>query len=233
MNELIASFQKGFHATFIQSNRYLIFIDGFKATVTIAFFALLIGMTIGVFIGVVKVFSYRTGKLKALDRIADVYLTVFRGTPVMVQLMIWYYVILVFISQAIYIAIIGFGINSGAYMAEIVRAGILSIDKGQTEAGRSLGLSEASTMRFIVLPQAVKNTLPAFFNEFISLLKETSIAGTITVIDLTKAGDLVRSRTFMAFFPLMTVALIYLLIVTLLTLLQKKLERRLQKSDRR
>jgi His/Glu/Gln/Arg/opine family amino acid ABC transporter permease subunit len=233
MSEFFEGLYRGFYATFIYRDRYLIFIDGFKATIVISFFALLIGITIGIFVGIVKVYSYRTGKLKPLAGLVDVYLTLFRGTPVMVQLMIWYYVILTFIDQALYIAIIGFGINSGAYMAEIVRAGILSIDKGQSEAGRSLGLSEATTMRFIVLPQAVKNTLPAFFNEFISLLKETSIAGTITVIDLTKAGDLVRSRTFMAFYPLMTVAAVYLLIVTLLTLLQKKLERRMQKSDRR
>jgi ABC-type amino acid transport system permease subunit len=147
--------------------------------------------------------------------------------------MILYFIVFVNFKNGANVAIIGFGINSGAYVSEIVRAGIMSIDKGQTEAGRSLGLSEAATMAHIVLPQAIKNILPALFNEFITLVKETSIVGYIAVKDLTKAGDLVRARTMEPFFSLIAVALVYLVIVILLTLLQRQIERKLQKSDRR
>jgi His/Glu/Gln/Arg/opine family amino acid ABC transporter permease subunit len=200
---------------------------------TIALFSLIIGIVMGVLAAVVKVYYYRTGKLRFLNSIMFLYTTVFRGTPIVVQLMIWYYLILISVQSGVLVAIIGFGLNSGAYVAEIVRAGIMSIDKGQTEAGRSLGLTESMTMRYIILPQAIKNTLPALFNEFITLLKETSVAGYITVIELTKAADLVRARTMQPFFSLISVAIVYLALVIGLTALQGKLERRLQKSDRR
>ncbi|MDR0569882.1 MAG: amino acid ABC transporter permease [Clostridiales Family XIII bacterium] len=221
-----------FNNTFIRENRYRLFIDGFTTTLEVAFFAVIIGVVMGVVIAVVKVYHYRTGNARLANALMALYTTIFRGTPVVVQLMIWYYVILTF-ANGVTAAIIGFGLNSAAYVSEIVRAGILSIDKGQSEAGRSLGLTEIMTMRHIVLPQAIKNTLPALFNEFITLLKETSVAGYVSVIDLAKVGDLVRSRTLSPFFPLFSVALIYLVLVVGLTALQGKLERKLQKSDRR
>lgn len=227
------TFSEQFYMTFIENDRYKMFVQGFWTTIIIALCAVVIGSLIGIFAAVVKVYNYRTGKLKVLNGIVDGYLLLFRGTPVVVQLMILYYLILTNIQSGVIVAIIGFGINSGAYVAEIVRAGILSVDKGQTEAGRSLGLSESQTMQYIVLPQAIKNTLPALFNEFIALLKETSVAGYITVVDLTKAGDLVRGRTMQPFFSLIAVAIIYFIVVVGLTSLQGIIERRLRKSDRR
>ncbi|MDR1135035.1 MAG: amino acid ABC transporter permease [Clostridiales Family XIII bacterium] len=229
----MAAFQEGFYRTFINNNYYKVFLDGFRATITIAVFAVLIGVSIGIILAVIKVYNHRTGKMKIARLFAELYVTVFRGTPVIVQLMILYYLVLIDIKSGVIVAVIGFGLNSGAYVAEIVRAGIMSIDTGQTEAGRSLGLTELMTMRYIIMPQAIKNTLPALFNEFITLLKETSVAGYITVIDLTKAADLVRSRTYQAFFPLISVALVYLIMVVGLTALQGVMERKLQKSDRR
>ena len=163
--------------------------------------------------------------------IAKIYLTVIRGTPVVVQLMLIYYVILVSVDSKILVASLAFGINSGAYVAEIVRSGIMSIDKGQFEAGRSLGLSYTQTMTKIVIPQALKNVLPALANEFIVLLKETSVSGYVALQDLTKAGDLIRSRTYSAFMPLIAVALIYLVLVLFFTKLVGILERRLRNSD--
>ena len=230
---IIDELVRQFELTFIVSGRYKLFLTGFANTITIAIFALIIGVVVGVLVAVVKVYNYRTGRLKFLNQIMFLYTTVFRGTPIVVQLMIWYYLILISVKSGVFVAIVGFGLNSGAYVAEIVRAGIMSIDKGQTEAGRSLGLPESMNMRYIILPQAFKNVLPALFNEFITLFKETSVAGYITVIELTKAADLVRARTLQPFFSLISVALVYLVVVIGLTALQGKLERRLQKSDRR
>jgi His/Glu/Gln/Arg/opine family amino acid ABC transporter permease subunit len=224
---------KSIEKTFITDDRYILFLDGFKNTITIAVFATIIGVAIGIIVAIIKVYCKNTGKLKALNFLATVYTTIIRGTPVVVQLMILYYLVFISVRSGVLIAIIGFGINSGAYVAEIIRAGIQSIDKGQSEAGRSLGLSEATTMRYVILPQAIKNVLPALFNEFITLLKETSIAGYITVMDLTKAADLVRARTLDALFPLLLIAAVYLVLVIGLTFLQHKLEKRLGQSDRR
>jgi ABC-type amino acid transport system permease subunit len=169
-----------------------------------------------------------------LSQIADAYVLVIRGTPAVVQLLIIYYVIFASVAiDKVLVAALAFGLNSGAYVAEIFRAGIQSVDRGQMEAGRSLGLSYGLTMRKIILPQAVKNTLPALFNELITLLKETAVAGYIAVADLTRAGDLIRARTFDPLLPLLAVALIYLLIVLLLTRLMNLLERRLARSDHR
>ena len=169
--------------------------------------------------------------LKILNAICNVYITVIRGTPVVVQLMIMYFIVFSSARNGFIPAILCFGMNSGAYVAEIVRSGIMSIDKGQFEASRSIGFDYKSTMIHIILPQAFKNVLPAIGNEFIVLLKETSVAGYATVQDLTYVGNLIRSRTYEAFFPLITVALIYLLIVILLTFLLRKLEGRLRNSD--
>lgn len=233
MPEFLLSFYDSFARTFIEGDRYKTFFGGFQVTIIIALAATLIGVLIGIIVAIIKVYHYQTGRYKILNTLMDLYLTVFRGTPVVVQLMILYYVVFINIKDGIIVAILGFGINSGAYVAEIVRAGILAVDKGQTEAGRSLGFSDLQTMRLIVLPQAFKNILPALFNEFIALLKETSVVGYIAVIDLTKAADLIKSRTMQAFFPLMAVAAVYLILVIGLTHIQAVIERRLRKSDRR
>ena len=192
----------------------------------------LIGVVLGFLIAIVRTTHDKTGKLKILNAIRKVYLTVIRGTPVVVQLMIIYFIIFgrVDISKFV-VAIVAFGINSGAYVAEIFRSGIMSIDNGQFEAGRSLGFNYAQTMMYIVMPQAFKNVLPTLCNEFISLLKETSVSGYIALQDLTKGGDIIRSRTYDAFMPLIAVALIYLAMVMIFTKLVSLLERRLRNSD--
>ena len=175
--------------------------------------------------------GFSRGLLRVLNRIAVIYLTVIRGTPVVIQLMIAYYVIFAFSSNGVLVATLAFGLNSGAYVAEIFRGGIMSIDKGQFEAGRSLGFNYVQTMAYIVVPQVIKNVLPALANEFISLLKETSVAGYVTVADLTYAGNRIRGVTFSPFMPLIAVALIYLVLVMFFTKLVSLLERRLRNSD--
>ena len=220
-------------STFITADRWEMFVTGLGNTLKIALVATAIGVLIGVTIAIIRVYHKETGRLKILDKICGLYLTVIRGTPVLVQLLIMYYVIFSNVRNGIPVAMLAFGINSGAYVAEIVRAGINAVDKGQTEAGRSLGLNGAATMRSIILPQAIKNILPALGNEFIVLLKETSIVGYIAIMDITKAGDIVRSRTYDAFTSLISVALIYLILVIGLQAILKYVERRLGKSDRR
>lgn len=221
-----------FVKTFIADNRYKLFLDGFKNTILIALVATLIGVCIGAIVAVIRVFNKQTGKLKVLDKICEIYTTVIRGTPVVVQLLIIYNVIFAWSTRAVLIGMIGFGLNSGAYVAEIMRGGINAVDIGQTEAGRSLGLSSITTMKSIVLPQAIKNVLPSIGNEFISLLKETSVIGFLGVIDLTKAAERVISRTMDVYFPYISIALVYLALVYGLNYLFKKLEKRLAKSDR-
>lgn len=228
MEELTSSFLK----TFIVDGRYKLFLTGIKNTIFIAFCATLIGIIIGLLIAVIRTSAKNNKKLSFLNAICNLYVTIIRGTPVVVQLLIMYYTIFVNVDNSILVAILTFGINSGAYVAEIARAGIESIDKGQMEAGLSLGLDQKKTMIFIILPQAVKNILPTLGNEFISLLKETAVAGYVPIIDLTKAGDIVRSRTFEPFFPLYFVAFSYLVMVIGLTAVQKRIERRLAESDR-
>lgn len=225
-----------FYNTMIVDDRWKMLIGGLKNTLIIAFFALLIGVAIGTLVAIIKVMAVMNNKsklLRFLNFICNIYINIIRGTPVVVQLLIMYFVIFVSVTNAVFIAIISFGLNSGAYVAEIMRAGILAVDKGQTEAGRSLGLSGAQTMKSIVLPQAIKNILPALCNEFITLLKETSIAGYVAIQDLTKAGDRIRFSTYDPFIPLIVVALIYLIIVLGLTWVIGKFERRLAKSDNR
>ena len=167
-----------------------------------------------------------------LNFICKIYLTVIRGTPVVVQLMIMYFIVLVSSTNKVLVAVLAFGFNSAAYVAEIFRSGIMSIDEGQFEAGRSLGFNYVQTMRYIIIPQAFKNVLPALANEFIVLLKETSVAGYVGLVDLTKGGDIIRSRTFQAFMPLIGVAVIYLVMVMFFTWLVGILERRLRDSER-
>ena len=228
MQELKSSFI----SNFIDDNRWRYITDGLKITLLVTVFAVLIGVVLGFLIAIVRTTHDKTGKLKILNAICKVYLTVIRGTPVVVQLMIIYFIIFgsVDISKVV-VAIVAFGINSGAYVAEIFRSGIMSIDNGQFEAGRSLGLNYSQTMRLIILPQAFKNVLPTLCNEFISLLKETSVSGYIALQDLTKGGDIIRSRTYDAFMPLIAVALIYLAMVMIFTKLVSLLERRLRNSD--
>ena len=221
-----------FILNFIDDNRWRYIADGLKVTLIVTVFAVLIGVLLGFLIAIVRTTHDKTGKLKILNAICKVYLTVIRGTPVVVQLMIIYFIIFgsVDISKVL-VAIVAFGINSGAYVAEIFRSGIMSIDHGQFEAGRSLGFNYAQTMMYIIMPQAFKNVLPTLCNEFISLLKETSVSGYIALQDLTKGGDIIRSRTYDAFMPLIAVALIYLAMVMIFTKLVSLLERRLRNSD--
>ena len=228
MQELKSSFI----SNFIEDNRWRYITDGLKITLLVTVFAVLIGVVLGFLIAIVRTTHDKTGKLKILNAICKVYLTVIRGTPVVVQLMIIYFIIFgsVDISKVV-VAIVAFGINSGAYVAEIFRSGIMSIDNGQFEAGRSLGFNYAQTMMYIVMPQAFKNVLPTLCNEFISLLKETSVSGYIALQDLTKGGDIIRSRTYDAFMPLIAVALIYLAMVMIFTKLVSLLERRMRNSD--
>lgn len=223
-----------FYDNFIVDNRWKYLTSGLRTTLTITLFALVLGVALGFLVALIRVVHDSTGKLRPLNVVAKLYLTVIRGTPVVVQLMILFYVIFADINiNKVLAAIIGFGINSGAYVAEIFRSGIMSIDAGQMEAGRSLGLTYSQTMWRIIMPQAVKNVLPALGNEFITLLKETSVSGYIAVQDLTKGGDIIRSRTYEAFLPLIAVALVYLVLVMLLQAGVTRLERRLAVSDRR
>lgn len=240
-------FKARFILNFIKDDRWKYITSGLKLTVEITFFALIVGLILGVLTAVIRS-TYETTHtnkcsgfsqklyqlvLSILNLIAKVYLTVIRGTPSVVQLLIIYFVIFGNVKvDKVLVAVIAFGINSGAYVAEIVRSGIMSVDKGQFEAGRSLGFGYFSTMRYIILPQAVKNILPALGNEFIVLLKETSISGYIALEDLTKGADIIRSRTYDAFMPLIAIALIYLAMVMLLSRGVESLERRLRKDDR-
>lgn len=226
------SFTQEFYRNFIQDNRWKYITDGLQNTLKITFFAVLIGIVLGFLVAVIRSTYENTHKLKFLNAVCTVYLTVIRGTPVVVQLMIMYFIVFVAIDPGqIITAIIAFGINSGAYVAEIFRSGISSIEKGQFEAGRSLGFNYAQTMIYIIMPQAFKNVVPTLANEFIVLLKETSVAGYIGLQDLTKAGDIIKSRTYTAFMPLFAVALIYLVMVMIFSYLVKLLERRLRKSE--
>ncbi len=221
------------YQNFIEDDRYMYLVNGLKTTLTVTLFAVLIGIVLGFLVAVIRATYNKTKKLKILNFICNVYLTVIRGTPVVLQLMIIYYVVFssVNISKTL-VAILAFGINSGAYVAEIIRGGIESIDNGQMEAGRSLGFSYVQTMRYIILPQVFRNVLPSLANEFIVLLKETSVAGYIALEDLTKGGDIIRSRTFEAMLPLFAVAIIYLVLVMIFTKLVQLLERRLRNSER-
>lgn len=234
--------KESFHSTFIYQNRWLQLLKGLGVTLLITIIAAVIGIVIGFLVAAVrstydknlagkKCRKFGDYLLKFFNGVCNVYLTVIRGTPIVIQLMIIYFIVMASIRNGIYAAFVAFGINSGAYVAEIVRSGIMSIDKGQFEAGRSLGLNYMQTMWHIVFPQAFKNILPALGNEFIVLIKETSVAGYVALKDITYVGNLIRSRTYEAFFPLVTVAIIYLIIVMVLSHFLKKLERRLRNSD--
>lgn len=229
----MADFSAKFYANFIEDDRWLSLVSGLKVTIIVTLEALLLGVIIGFIVAIIRSYHDKTGKLRILDVLCRIYLTVIRGTPTMIQILIMYLVVFGSSSMdSIIIGGIAFGINSGAYVAEIVRSGIMSIPEGQTEAGRSLGLNYAQTMRLIIVPQAFKNVLPALVNEMIVLIKETAIIGYIGEQDLTKAAMVIQSRTFDAFMPLLAAAVIYLALVMLLTFFMNKLERRLRNNER-
>lgn len=241
MQAWFESFKADFILNFVDGNRWKYLVDGLGTTLIITLLAGVMGVLIGIVIAMVRSTYDKTAEgarktvgrfvFSVVDRICRIYLTVLRGTPVVVQLMIIYFVIFAWSDNGVLVASLAFGLNSGAYVAEIVRGGIMSIDNGQFEAGRSLGFNYFQTMRFIIIPQVIKNVLPALANEFIALLKETSVAGYVAVKDLTKGGDIIRSRTYSPFLPLLAVAVIYLALVMFFTWLVSKLERRLRSSE--
>jgi len=218
--------------TFVQTGHYKMILEGLGNTVKITMGALAIGVLIGLIIAVIKYLAEASRGMKLPAILCDTYVNVIRGIPVTVLLLIFYYLIMRSSTNGVLVATITFGINSGAYMAELIRSGINAVDKGQMEAGRCLGMSRLQTMRMIILPQAVRYVLPAVGNEFIALLKETSVAGYVAVVDLTRAGNLVRNNTFDAFNPLMVIALTYLIMVLGLTALLGRAEKYLAKENR-
>lgn len=229
----VLSISEQLYSNFIKDQRYLWLLEGLGNTLLITALAVVIGIVIGFVVAIVRSSHDKTGSLKILNGIFKVYLTIIRGTPTMIQLLIMNFVIFgSFTLDPILVGGLAFGINSGAYVAEIVRSGIMSVDQGQFEAGRSLGLNYSQTMKSIIMPQAFKNVLPALVNEMIVLLKETSIVGYIGMMDLTKGAMLIQSRTYSAFWPLLAAALIYLILVMILTACMNKLERKLRTNER-
>lgn len=241
MADWFAGVKADFVLNFLDKSRWKFLTTGLANTLKITLVACLLGIAIGVVIAIIRSTweknkeTMRPGVCRALlkvgNAICQVYLTVIRGTPVVVQLMITYFIIFASSKNGVAIAMLAFGLNSGAYVAEIIRGGIMSMDNGQFEAGRSLGFNYVQTMRYIIVPQAFKNVLPALANEFIVLLKETSVSGYVGIRDLTKGGDIIRGATYSPFMPLIAVALIYLVMVVFFTWLVGKLERRLRNSD--
>ena len=218
------------HQTFIEGDRYMWLLDGLLNTLIITLGALAIGVVIGTLIAITKYFCDGNKKLRIFSWICDFYTTVIRGIPITVLLLMFFYIVLVS-ADGVTVAIIAFGINSGAYMAELIRSGINAVDKGQMEAARSLGMSKGQAMAKIIFPQAIKNILPAIGNECIALLKETSVAGYVAIVDITRAATNIRNKTFDAVNPIILLALIYLVMVVIMTKLLAILERRLRKSD--
>lgn len=233
MQEWLDSVGKKFVLAFVEGDRWKLYFKGLGVTLEIALFAAILGMVIGTVVALMRLSQKRNGKKTIWARIAGIYVDVIRGTPSVLQLLIMWFIVMKNSQNGILVASLSFGINSGAYVSEIVRAGILAVDKGQTEAGRSLGLSKAQTMIYIVIPQAIKNVLPPIGNEFIVLLKETAIVGYVSLTDLTRAANQITSRTYEAFMPLIGAAVIYFTVIKILTILLDKLERRLRKSDNR
>lgn len=222
-----------FKLNFIEESRYLYILKGLGNTIVISLLAVVVGIAIGFLVAIIRSNHDKTGHMKAANAICKVYLTVIRGTPTMIQLLIIYYVIFASVNvPKLVVAFVSFGLNSGAYVAEIVRSGIMAVDHGQFEAGRSLGLNYQQTMRYIIMPQAFKNVLPALGNEFIVLLKETSISGYIGLTDLTHGGDIIRGITYSPLLPLLAVAVIYLILVMGLSYCMERLERRLRANER-
>ncbi|MDD6194435.1 MAG: amino acid ABC transporter permease [Lachnospiraceae bacterium] len=244
MSSWLENLQSQFILNFVEDNRWFLLVQGVGNTILITAVALLIGVVLGALVAMVRSTFDKNGEdmkkrhkgsynlLFVCNAICKFYLTVIRGTPVVVQLMIAYFIIFASSTNGIGVAMIAFGINSGAYVAEIIRGGIMSIDEGQFEAGRSLGFSYAQTMNYIIIPQVFKVVLPTLCNEFIVLIKETSVAGYVGIRDLTKSGDIIRGRTYSPYMPLFAVALIYLFMVLILEHLLGKVERSLRKNER-
>ena len=242
MSDWIESLKDEFILNFVEDDRWRYIVDGLRATIIITFSALIIGIVIGLVVATVRSTHDKTietmhpgiGRtiLKILNFICKLYVTVIRGVPVVVQLLIAYFIIFVSVTHGVVVGILTFGINSGAYVAEIFRGGIMAVDPGQMEAGRSLGFNYVQTMRYIVVPQAFKHILPALLNELIALFKETAVVGYVAVKDLTKGADIIRGRTFSPFMPLFGAALIYLVFVMFFSWIVGKLERRLRTSER-
>lgn len=243
-DNVFSSIADTFTHCFIDGDRWKWIVQGLGATLLITFFAAIIGLLLGIIVAAIRS-SYDKNKetmarkggigyivMLIFNALCRFYITVIRGTPVVVQLLLMYFVFMKSVKAGVIVAIVTFGINSGAYVAEIIRGGIMAVDNGQFEAGRSLGFNYVQTMRFIIIPQAFKNCLPALCNEIIALLKETSIAGYVGIMELTKAGDLIRGRTFEAFMPLIVVAIVYLILVMVLAKLLGQLERRFRRSER-
>ena len=222
-----------FIAAFITGDRWKQYLAGLGITLEVAIFAGILGIIIGTVVALMKLSTTEDGRPTVLNYIATVYVDIIRGTPSVLQLLIMWFIIMASSNNGILVASLSFGINSGAYVSEIVRGGILAVDKGQMEAGRSLGLSKAATMRYIILPQAIKNVIPPLGNEFITLIKETAIVGYVSLADLTRVANQVASRTYDAFMPLIGAAVVYFVIIKLLTILLGKLERMMRKSDKR
>lgn len=229
--EWYSEFVRKFTAAFITGDRWKLYFEGLGVTLEVSVAAALIGIVIGTIVALMKLSTKKNGKPTILSHIATIYIDIIRGTPSVLQVMIMYFAVMASCSSGILVASITFGINSGAYVAEIIRAGILAVDKGQTEAGRSLGLSSFQTMRYIVLPQAFKNVLPPLCNEFIVLIKETAIVGYVGLSDLTRVAHQITTKTYDAFTPLIGAAVIYFVLIKILTKLLGLLERRLRKSD--
>ena len=227
MENFINNVYEQFYQTLIEQDRYRFILEGLGKTLIIAFFAVILGVILGGLVALIRNYHEETKKAKLANFISKLYVTIIRGTPAVLQLMIIYYVIFRTVDiNTILVGVIAFGINSGAYVSEIIRAGINSIDRGQKEAADSLGLTYRETMKSIILPQAIRNVLPALSNEFITLLKETSVAGYIGIIELVKAADIIASGTYNSFFPLIIIAIIYLILTIglskLLTIFEKK-----------
>ncbi len=225
--------QQMFEMAFIRGDRWKQYFGGLGITLEVALFAAILGIILGTILALMKLQKGKNGKKTIANIIADIYIDVIRGTPSVLQLMIMWFIILRNCKSGVLVASLAFGINSGAYVAEIIRAGILAVDNGQNEAGRSLGLSKFQTMQYIILPQAAKNALPPLCNEFITLLKETAIVGYVGLSDLTRIAHQISSATYQPFMPLIGSAVIYFVVIKILTILIGRLERRLRQSDYR
>ena len=229
--DIVLSVGEACYQSVVYDNRYKFILEGLFHTVLIAFFAVILGVIIGIVVALIRNMYEQNGKLKIGNTLCKWYVDVIRGTPVVLQLMIIYYVIFKSVDiSTIVVGVLAFGINSGAYVSEIIRSGINSISIGQSEAGYSLGLSYFQVMRYIVLPQAIRNILPALGNEFITLLKETSVGAYVGIIELTKASDIIASRTYDYFFPLFIIAVIYLIMTIGLSRMVNYMERRLNNA---
>ena len=233
MNEWFADVAYKFQIAFLDGDRWKLYISGLGVTLQISLFAAILGVAIGIVVALMKLSVKKDGSRSLWSVIAQIYIDVIRGTPSVLQLLIMWFIVMKGSKNGVLVAVLTFGINSGAYVSEIMRAGIQAVDHGQMEAGRSLGLSKGQTMRYIILPQAIKNVLPPIGNEFIVLLKETAIVGYVSLSDLTRTASQVSSRTFEAFMPLIGAAVVYFIIIKILSNLIELLERRLRKGDHR